>query len=181
MTAEELFNEGLREFRRNDYELAIRDFKDALRLKVDFVEAYYYLGQAYERLGSRGPAEQAYLDAVSYDARYLPVREAYGLMLFNQRRDDDAEVQLSVARQLGSVMPEVYFSLGSIKLKKRDCKEAIALLREALRLNPSYYEAKDKLKEAMDRCAPRKAAPTPKPREEKSFRGGAKAIDPEEF
>ena len=182
-TAEDYFNGGVRDYRKAEYGDALEDFGNAIRLKSDYVAAYYYLGLTYERLGKLNDAERAYIDSIRYDDRYLPSREALGLLLYDMKRSKDAEMQLGVAKSLGSSMPQVFYTLGQIDMEENECRKGMVYFKEALRLDPSYLEAKVALEDAEDHCRPKAAKPVKPapPRQEKTFKGGGRAIDPEKF
>jgi hypothetical protein len=99
------------------------------------------------------------------------------------KRSKDAEMQLGVAKSLGSSMPQVFYTLGQIDMEENECRKGMVYFKEALRLDPSYLEAKVALEDAEDHCRPKAAKPVKPapPRQEKTFKGGGRAIDPDKF
>jgi tetratricopeptide (TPR) repeat protein len=182
-SAKDYFDGGVRNYRKGEYREALEDFDKAIQLKPDYVEAYYYVGLTNERIGRLNDAERAYIDSIRYDNRYLPSREALGLLLYNRNMFKDAEMQLGVAKSLGSTMPQVFYTLGQINMKENECRKGMAYFKEALRLDPLYPEARIALEDAEEHCQPKAAKPakTVHPRQEKTFKGGGRAIDPENF
>lgn len=57
--ATKYYNRGLAHSKKGELELAIEDYTQAIALKPDYAEAYYYRGGAFLRLGER---EKAKLD-----------------------------------------------------------------------------------------------------------------------
>ena len=55
--AEKYFNSGVENSKNGEVELAIEDFTQAIELKPDYAEAYYYRGGAWLRLENREKAE----------------------------------------------------------------------------------------------------------------------------
>jgi len=149
---EHYFKDGMNDFRKAEYKEAIEHFEHAIELRADYVEAFFYMGQSYEKLGKIEHAEKAYKNAISYDPRYLPAREAYGLIEFAQKEYKEGEKQLEAAIDLGSTNPWVFYSKGRIDLAEKECRNAMKNLREAIRLDPGFHEAREWLEKAEDRC-----------------------------
>lgn len=55
--AQKYFNSGLENSKRGEVELAIEDYTQAIELKPDYAEAYYYRGGTWLRLGNREKAK----------------------------------------------------------------------------------------------------------------------------
>lgn len=172
------FKDGMKDFRKGEYTEAIEDFKHVLAMEPNHVESYFYMGQSYEQLGRRDHAEKAYENALSIDPRYLPGREALGLLEFSEKEFKKAENQLEAAKDLGSTNPNVFYALGRIELAEKECRKSIQAFKEAIRLDPGFHEAREWLDKAEDRCGKPHGV---KPRTENSFKGGGKAIKPEDF
>lgn len=173
---EHFFKEGMEDFRKGEFREAIEHFEHAIQMRPGYVEAYYFMGQAYENLHKDDPAEKAYKNAVSYDQRYLPAREALGLLEFEDKEYKEAEKQLEAAIGLGSTNAHVFYAAGRIDLSEKECRKAIKKLKEALRLDPDFHDAREWLDKAEDRCGESHE----KTRTDKSFKGGGKAIKPED-
>ena len=54
--AEKYFNSGVENSKNGEIELAIEDYTQAIELKPDYAEAYYYRGGAWLRLEEWGKA-----------------------------------------------------------------------------------------------------------------------------
>lgn len=169
------FRDGMEDFRKGKIREAHEEFEKAIQLKPDFVEAYFWRGQCYEQMQRPEDALRSYDSALRYDTRYLPAREALGVLLFNLKRYKEAEPQLETAKDLGSRMPQVYYALGRIELSEKECKKAIASFRQAVNLDATYIEAREGLEKAEERCGGHREER--RPRTEKSFKGGGKAIE----
>jgi tetratricopeptide (TPR) repeat protein len=175
---EYFFREGMEDFRKGEYKEAIEDFQHAVQMRQNYVEAYFYMGQAFEKIRRPEQADKAYEKAIFFDPRYLPAREALGQLEYDLREYKEAEKHLEAAKDLGSTNPNVFYVLGKIELSEKECRKAIQAFKEALRLDPGFHEAREGLERAEDRCG---RAPGQKSRTEKSFKGGGKAISPEDF
>jgi Tfp pilus assembly protein PilF len=176
--ADYYFKDGMKDFRKGEYREAIEDFQRVVQMQPNYTEAYFYMGQSYEKIGKRETAEKAYENAIAIDPRYVPVREAFGLLEYDQKEYRKAETQLHAARELGSTNPWVFYTIGRIDLSEKECKRSIQAFKEAIRLDPDFREAREWLDKAEDRCGRPHSAES---REEKSLKGGGKAIKPEDF
>ena len=56
-------------FAQEQYDLAIRHYKEAVKLKTDYVTAYNNLGHAYEKKKLNAPALEAYEEALKLDPK----------------------------------------------------------------------------------------------------------------
>lgn len=60
---------GFAYFAREQYDLAIRQYKEALKVAPDYVTVYNNLGHAYEKKKLTAPALEAYEDALKLDPK----------------------------------------------------------------------------------------------------------------
>ncbi|GAB7081791.1 tetratricopeptide repeat protein [Megalodesulfovibrio paquesii] len=180
-TAMDFFNDGLNYYNSAQYGAAAQAFENAVAMMPSMVDAHYYRGMCYVQQGQSMRAEEAFRAALRYNPNHLLTREALGQLYFTTGRPLPAKAELETARALNSVNPTVYLYLGKLYLAERNCKDAILSLEHALRLNPGYAEAQMELSRAKSVCRSTPKPATPKVREEKSFKGGAKALDPSEF
>ncbi len=118
-----------------------------------------------------------------------PVDEA--IRFFDMGNYAEAKRLLTNETSRNTMDPRAFFYLGRIYLYEKECPSSIAMFKQALVLNPNYYEAQQQLTAAQKQCGQggpkstgtsRSSTPSqPKPREVKEFKGGAKAIDPADF
>lgn len=151
-TAEDFYLKGMKEFKEGDFEDAVIEFKKAVDKDAKYFNAYYALGQAYEKQDKAKEAEAAYEEAVRLEPRNLSAREALGLNRFHQKKFDASEDHLKEARTLGSKLPEVYYCLGEIEQREHYCNTAIIAFKQALALDPDYMPAKNGLAAAEAAC-----------------------------
>ena len=123
-SADDAFETGLALYDQGRYEDAIEHFNRALELDPEHARSYLYLGRSLFHLGR-------WLEAISY------LRGAY--------------LRIPAAEQ-GEVVGELLDGLlkGALELlQKGNFVNAIALLKEALRLSPESSQAKEDLGEVM--------------------------------
>jgi tetratricopeptide (TPR) repeat protein len=159
----DFYQTGTREFNKGDFAEAIEAFKKAVDEDPKDYKSCYALGQSYEKLNKAKEAAEAYEEALKIKSDYLPAREAAGLLYFQQKKFQEAEVHLKEARTLKSEVAEIYYCLGEIEQRENACKTAIIAYNQALKLKPDYVAARNGLKAARAACS-KKKSPQPSPK-----------------
>ncbi|XP_075388031.1 tetratricopeptide repeat protein 13 isoform X2 [Tenrec ecaudatus] len=75
--------EGLTFFHRGLLKEAIASFKEALKQKVDFIDAYKSLGQAYRELGNFEAATESFQKALLLNQNHVQTLQLRGMMLYH--------------------------------------------------------------------------------------------------
>uniref|UniRef100_A0A8C3QGU1 Tetratricopeptide repeat domain 13 n=1 Tax=Cyanoderma ruficeps TaxID=181631 RepID=A0A8C3QGU1_9PASS len=84
-----LYN-GLTFFHRGLLKEAIESFKEALKQKADFIDAYKSLGQAYRELGNFDAATENFQKALLLDQNHVQTLQLKGMMLYHHGSLDEA-------------------------------------------------------------------------------------------
>ncbi|XP_069340830.1 tetratricopeptide repeat protein 13 isoform X2 [Eulemur rufifrons] len=74
---------GLTFFHRGLLKEAIESFKEALKQKVDFIDAYKSLGQAYRELGNFEAATESFQKALLLNQNHVQTLQLRGMMLYH--------------------------------------------------------------------------------------------------
>ena len=159
----DFYQTGMMEFNKGDFEDAIIAFNKAVDENPKDYQSHYALGLTYEKLARPKGAIASFEAALKIKPEYLPAREALGLLYFQQKKFQEAEAHLKVARILESQMAEVYYCLGEIEQREKACKTAIIAYKQALKLNPDYVAARNGLKAAEAACKKKKSSRLPNP------------------
>ncbi|XP_035137216.2 tetratricopeptide repeat protein 13 isoform X8 [Callithrix jacchus] len=77
-----LYDEAIRHFSTMLQE-AIESFKEALKQKVDFIDAYKSLGQAYRELGNFEAATESFQKALLLNQNHVQTLQLRGMMLYH--------------------------------------------------------------------------------------------------
>lgn len=135
-TAEQWILEGLEAFEKQDFFLADRAFKEALRLAPRDGDAAYYLGQLYDSCGRRSEAimwyTKAALDEPALAAANFNLGLLYGL-------NKAPEMEIAAQRQAvetNLAFAAAWFRLGEIHYLQAEYAEAAKAYRAAKR-NPN--------------------------------------------
>ena len=87
-------NMGSVYLRKGDYQRAIKNYLEAVRIAPSYVVAYYDLASAYEAINSLEEAVSAYEKAVSLDPEFWSARFKLGKLYLSLDRPDDASAEL---------------------------------------------------------------------------------------
>jgi tetratricopeptide (TPR) repeat protein len=126
---------------RGDYDKAIADFNEAIRLDPTLVIAYEGLAQAYEATGRYPAAIDAYRTTVAKD----PVRDsAYArlgcLLLATGGATPEAEKALNQAIEINQTHAGAHACLGALYLDREHYADAIRETELAVTLNPQNVQ-----------------------------------------
>lgn len=129
-------------------------FFEALRLKPDYSETYFYMGDAMRRQGKLSEAIEYYRKALQMklddSVEYL-VHNNLGAVLMEQGKLDEAIEHYKETIRLKPDYPVVYNNLG-VALEKQDkIDEAIEQYKEALRLKPDFPGVRKNLTSALQK------------------------------
>uniref|UniRef100_A0A8C3LDB3 Tetratricopeptide repeat domain 13 n=1 Tax=Chrysolophus pictus TaxID=9089 RepID=A0A8C3LDB3_CHRPC len=84
-----LYDEAIRQFSTMLQE-AIESFKEALKQKADFIDAYKSLGQAYRELGNFDAATESFQKALLLNQNHVQTLQLKGMMLYHHGSLDEA-------------------------------------------------------------------------------------------
>ncbi len=129
-------------------EEAINDYSEAIRLKPDYVEAYYKRGDAKFDLGKKEEASDDYNKAIQLKPDYVEVYCKRGNLQLSLGKKQEAIDDYNKAIQLKPDYAEVYCKRGNLQLSLGKKQEAIDDYNKAIQLKPDYVEAYFKLNEA---------------------------------
>ncbi|MEW6327044.1 MAG: tetratricopeptide repeat protein [Thermodesulfobacteriota bacterium] len=145
LTAEEHNDLGVSYENKEEYALAEREYREALKKKKDFFNAQFNIGNLYLKMGRKNEAEDAYQKAITLDPAQP---DAYNnlacLYLQNGRNLDEAQKMAERAVSLSEPTPRRIFeqryryldTLGMVYLGRGEVDVALRYLREALDITP---------------------------------------------
>ena len=122
-------------------EAAIASYTKAIRLKPDYAEAYYNLGNAQKETNRVDDAVMSYTKAIEFRPGYVYALSNLG-NIFNQLgRYDDAIINYNKAIELQPDYAEAHYNLGNALKELGQHEEAIVSYNKAIEHNPRYIEA----------------------------------------
>jgi 4-amino-4-deoxy-L-arabinose transferase-like glycosyltransferase len=131
---------------------AMECLSEALRLKPDYNEIYFYMGEALRGQGKFNEAIEHYRKALKVkldDSIEYIAYNNLGMALMMQGKIDEAIEQYKEAIRLKPDFPIVHNNLGLALESQGKINEAIEQYREALRLKPDFPEVRQNLASAM--------------------------------
>lgn len=136
--------------RNGEFEQAIAHYKQAVAIKPGSAEMQFNLGNALARKGDWAGAIACYEAALSTEhdpVKAAKVRNNLGGALERIGKSDEAFEQFTKAVQSNESYPEAHCNLARMLAQQGRRDEAVAHLKEALRLRPGYEQAKQQLRE----------------------------------
>lgn len=181
MSAQEYFDSGMRAYNQENYSQALSDFELAVSKSPSFAEANYYSGLAAWKLNMTDKARKAFVATLNLNPNHIKSRESLGILSFTMSDFTEAKRHLEAARNLNSINPEIYFCLGKIYMMEKRCSDALDVFEKGVMVDSSYLPVKSELENAKRICGKGGTVKTGPVIHEKKFRGGAKALDPNQF
>ncbi len=142
--AEAYYKSGNENYKKGDYDKAISDFTEAIRLKPKFAEAYNDRGAAYPRKSAD--------KAISDFTEALRLNPNYALAYYNrcvaydEKGDYDKAISdCTEAIRLNPKFAKAYYNRGIVYYNKGDYDRAVADFKSALQIDPNNTNARNAL------------------------------------
>ncbi|MDA7858691.1 trypsin-like peptidase domain-containing protein [Mariniblastus sp.] len=138
-----------RHFVNDDYNSAIADFTQAIRLNSG-AYLYYKRGRAYEKIDDYDNAISDYTQAIQFDQESPILYGTRGWAYLSKEEWNSAIVDFTQSIRFDPQDAFVYYGRGEAYLSKKYYKNAIADLTQAIQLDPQdfYYSLRGKAYEA---------------------------------
>jgi len=142
----DLFNNGNVYLNKGEYDQAIANYDEVIRLNSKFAMAYYNRGNAYNAKKNYDQAIADYSKAIRLKPNLdtTPLALAYGLRgngFYNQEKYDQAIRDYTEAIDLNPHYVNIYYNRGIAYHQKNDYDHAIEDFTEVIRLNPIDADA----------------------------------------
>lgn len=142
LTGQELglahYHKGWRLFQKRQYEQAVSEFDEAIRLRAELTFSYNDRGAALQILGKLDAALRDFEDAIRTDPSYALAYANRGSIELIRNQPDKAIADATVAIRLNPRLPRAYWvRAGGYELKVQ-WSEVIADCTTALGINPKF-------------------------------------------
>jgi len=119
---------------------ALKNFEQAIKLKSDYVDAYYYRALLYHKLkDNRAIAD--FTKTIQLDPNKTDAYLKRGLYYYQNKQENEALKDFNKAIELKCTSIEVYYFRGKINSQKNNVIDALSDFNEVLKKNPMYSEA----------------------------------------
>ena len=140
-TASQLNNRGVAHSRKGDFDRAIEDYTEAIRLYPNYDKAFYNRGIAYRRKGDHDRAIKDYSEAIRINPNYDKAFNNRGLIHSRKGAHDRAIEDYTAAIRINPNYALALNNRGNAFRRKGDYDRAIQDYNEAIRINPDYDKA----------------------------------------
>jgi protein O-mannosyl-transferase len=135
--AENCFSQGVALAAKGQWEEAIGQYREALRLKPDFAEVRNNLGLALMKRGQPQEAADEFRTLLLSQPQNAKAHYNLGLALAALSRKDEAAAEYLEALRIRPEYAEPHNNLGNLLAAQGRTEEAIVHYREAIRINPA--------------------------------------------
>jgi tetratricopeptide (TPR) repeat protein len=135
------YDRGLAAYNRKEYDTAIREYTEAIRIDPNYVNAYVERGIAYRYKGDNDRAIADYTDAIRLNSINALAYYNRGLAYYYKGDYDRAIGDYTDAIRLNPNDVNAYYNRGIAYKNKGDNDRAIGDYTDAIRLNPNYTNA----------------------------------------
>ena len=126
-----LFEQAQTAHARGDLVRALAYYEEAIKVKPEFPEAEFQMGNVLVSLGRLGDAEVAFQRAIKLRKDWSLPYSALGILLVRTKREAEAKTALGQALKLDRHDYLAMRVLASIRLREGDAKEALRLAQTA--------------------------------------------------
>ena len=134
-------NRGIAHDNLGQYQRAIEDYREAIRLKPDYAEAYNNRGAAYHNLGQKQRAIEDYNEAIRLKPYTAEAYNNRGAAYDNLGQKQRAIEDYNEAIRLKPDYVDAYYNRGLTYRELGQYKLAIEDYTETIRLKPDYAKA----------------------------------------
>lgn len=132
------------------FEEAITEYQEAIRIRHDFAEAHNGLGNVYYNLDKLDQALTEYQAAVFLNPAYIEAHLNIATLHYKKNRLDQAVSAYLIVIQINPRHAIAQNNLGNIYYRQGDLGKAIRAYREALKINPNLPETHYNLAIALE-------------------------------
>jgi tetratricopeptide (TPR) repeat protein len=125
---------------KGDLEAAVESYKQALKIKPDYANAYSNMGNAMKDMGDLQAAIDSYKQAIKIEPDYADAYYNMGNALQGQGDSEAAIVSYAQALKIKPNYVEAYKNMGSALKVLGDLQAAIASYKQALKINPDHAD-----------------------------------------
>ncbi|MGX9727346.1 MAG: tetratricopeptide repeat protein [Candidatus Electronema sp. VV] len=135
---------------QGQYEKALAQYQEALRIHRNFEQAAVNYGSALFSSGKKEESFAYYEEILNSRPSFANVHYNFGTLLLKDGRYDKAAFHFQAALRLKPNFAAACNGLGAVMLYKGNIEQAVMLFRKSLEMNPEFPDAKMNLKSVSD-------------------------------
>ncbi|GGA46562.1 serine/threonine-protein kinase [Okeania sp. KiyG1] len=139
--AKSYYNQGDEHHDRGEYEQAIADLNQAIRLNPKLTKAYNLRGIVYDLQREYEQAIANYSKAIRLNPKSALLYNNRGWTYYNQKEYEKAIADYNQAIRLNRIYPLAYRNRGLVYYKQGKYEKAIADYNQVIQFNPKYADA----------------------------------------
>ena len=133
------YNLGRIWFNYQNYNMAIRHLKEAIKFKPDFFDAYFRLGHAYRMNKNYNKAIINYRKAIEFKPIEPVYLESLANTLYDAKQIPEAVNTFEESLEIDKQNPHVYYTLGNIYMQElKSPYKALDCFKEVVQLDPDF-------------------------------------------
>jgi tetratricopeptide (TPR) repeat protein len=136
-----LINKAKEFMQQQQYEKAINEYREAVKMRPELPEPHNYIGICYFQLGEFRMARDTFKKAISLKPDFAFAYNNLGTTYYAQSHFDEAEEAFNEALKLNPKIASAYHNLGNIYLTHNEREKAIEYYKKAFQINPAYLAA----------------------------------------
>ena len=137
----ELVNKARIEIENNQYDTAIENARKAVELDEKFVEAYHYIGVAYNYKKKYDAGIENFQKALNYDKNHIKSWNLIGLAYEAKNDYEKALENLNKAVEIDPTFSKGWYNIGNIYKQKNEFDKAIESYSKATQIDPQFAKA----------------------------------------
>ena len=139
--AQEKAKAGDTEYRRQEFDSAIENYKNAIHYSPSYTTAYFKLARTYFKMKDYENARIILGKNLEVDPRQEQSEKMLGDIYRGTGESEEAIKHYNQAISINSNYHQAYYSLGATLLSNRDLENARVALNSAIQLAPDYAKA----------------------------------------
>ncbi len=121
-------------------EEALKNFEQAIKLKSDYIDAYYYRGLLYHKLKD-DKAISDFSKTIQLDPKKTDAYLKRGMYYYQKKQEQEALKDFNKAIELKCTNIDVYYLRGKLNVQKNNTLEALSDFNEVIKKNPTHSES----------------------------------------
>jgi len=144
-TTEETFALAVQNHNKNNLQVAANLYNETLKTNPNHVDAYYNLGNVFQKLGENQKAKSSYEKAIEINPSYAKIHDKLGIVLQKLGELQKAKSCTEKAIEINPKYVSAHNNLGIVLQKLGENQKAISSYEKAIQIQPNHAIAHNNL------------------------------------